>query len=1032
MENSPLAALLDIFQVVLGIGMTLIYFSQNWSKFQDAPETVLLSNIQIVIGYFFTLDYCTRLYAADSRWTFFISSVSLIDLGTIVPQWLELLLGDNSGFKGQANALKTLRSLRFLRAFRLLSLTKTAKGRQTGFLFLTVMSIIFCSAGIIQALEKCSYDGQKKCQTLEIYNACYFVVITIATLGFGDIAPKSDNGKVAVIVLICITGVLLPLQISRLSDILNRETEYDKSFALDKAQHPHILICGDVNAGALDFFLRQFLHPDNFNWKDKVVILCPGLPSHNLRRILLTPDYEQRVMYLQGSAMLATDLKRAAAANARMCFVMLDKFSPDGDRNDTASNLLTISLRHHTEDVPVFVQVLKTDNIRHVLMSGASNILCIDELKMGILAKACVVPGYCALISNIIFTLRPQLSRSNLWASEFLEGCATVLCKARLPAYLDGSLTFAMLARILYKEFNMVLIATGGRQHYDVRLFPSRMVVRTFHKLFLLTTNPEDANKVDELSLSTLQKFEEFIPNFAKIVEMWNANSIALQIRKRIRSRTSVMSMVASSLISMNSSRMVTADLAKDDTKQRRHTGIITRVTPTDIHDDLLASDDVPPDNDKTALPSARLPTLHQLPQVPDSKGSASSKLPINSPPVRAADQLLQKLQSQASLVAKQPQPLPPLQSSESLPTDPTSEALEEKEEEKAPPVSRRQSSTNGFAHFVDKTVPSNLAGHVVLFGMSNKLHDFVAPLRHKHPTPPDFESSITAMADAPIVIVSLIPMTEKQYASIAMFDNIYYIHGSPLHDYILHEAQIFKAKSIVIMTTCMRTSTQHHDSEEATNVDVIDQNMIDTDAITLHRFVTEACESTIPVGDPRPSVVVVMSRPSSMRFLKDDLLRAEHEPVAKVLKVLTKRVLSRADDPLDNICHPLYAAGPCIFLSTSSFDMFVVFVGKVFILNSLDAVLGSCDRYGSTLDLIHLITFGEDDEKGTRVLDQIDIPVMYTDRPFGQFFIDMLEHQDMLCLGLYRARFKRHSYVYLNPTDEVIVRKGDKAFVIR
>ncbi|KAG9414691.1 hypothetical protein AC1031_008096 [Aphanomyces cochlioides] len=482
--------------------------------------------------------------------------------------------------------------------------------------------------------------------------------------------------------------------------------------------------------------------------------------------------------------------------------------------------------------------------------------------------------------------------------------------------------------------------------------------------------------------------------------------------------------MVASSLISMNSSRMATTDLAKDDTKQRRHTGIVTRVTPTDIHDDLLASDDVPSDNDKTSPPSARISTLHQLPQVPDStlKGSAS-KLPINSPPLRA-DQLLQKLQSQPSLVAK-PQPLPPLESESPL-MDPTSEALEEKEEGK-PPVSRRQ-STNAFAHFLDTTVPSDLAGHVVLFGMPNKLHDFVAPLRHKHPTPPDFESSITAMADAPIVIVSLIPMTEKQHASIAMFDKIYYIHGSPLHDYILQEAQIFKAKSIVIMTTCMRTSAQHHDSEEST-ADVIDQNMIDTDAITLHRFVTEACESTIPLGDPRPSVVVVMSRPSSMRFLKDDLLRAEHEPVAKVLKALTKRALSRADDPLDNICHPLYAAGQCIPRAARST---LWCVGKVFILNSLDAVLGSCDRYGSTLDLVHLITFGEDDEKGTRVLDQIDIPVTYTDRPFGQFFVDMLEHQDILCLGLYRARFKRHSYVYLNPTDEVIVRKGDKAFVIR
>ncbi|RQM20150.1 hypothetical protein B5M09_005804 [Aphanomyces astaci] len=367
MDSSKLATIVDVFQVVLGVSVTIIYFYQNWTKFQDVAETPMLRNAQTVIGVFFTFDYLVRLIASESPQTFFLNTMSLVDLATILPQWLEMGISDDSDFKSLANAFKTLRSLRFLRAFRLLVFAKTAKGRQAGILFLTVI--------------------------------------------FGDLAPKSSNGKLAVIGLIFSTGILLPLQISRYSDILSRETEFDKSFKAEKERNPHILICGEVNSGALDFFLRQFLHPNNINWKDKVVILCPGLPSNNLRRILLNSAYEQRVVYLQGSAMLDSDLKRAGAANARLCFVLLNKLSTDGDRNDTASNLLTISLRHHTNDVPLFVQVLKTDNIRHVHMSGASNIICIDELKLGILAKTCVIPGMCAFLCNMLFTFRPFYAR---------------------------------------------------------------------------------------------------------------------------------------------------------------------------------------------------------------------------------------------------------------------------------------------------------------------------------------------------------------------------------------------------------------------------------------------------------------------------------------------------------------------------------------------------------------------------------------------------------------------------------------------
>ncbi len=137
----------------------MVYFYQNWTKFQDVAESHMLRNIQMTIGIFFTFDYVVRLIASESRETFFFNTTSLVDLATILPQWLEMAISEDSEFKNQAKALKTLRGLRFLRAFRLLVFAKTAKGRQAGILFLTVMSIIFCSAGIIQVNLQLHHDA---------------------------------------------------------------------------------------------------------------------------------------------------------------------------------------------------------------------------------------------------------------------------------------------------------------------------------------------------------------------------------------------------------------------------------------------------------------------------------------------------------------------------------------------------------------------------------------------------------------------------------------------------------------------------------------------------------------------------------------------------------------------------------------------------------------------------------------------------------------------------------------------------------
>ncbi|EQC39530.1 hypothetical protein SDRG_02968 [Saprolegnia diclina VS20] len=258
-----------------------------------------------------------------------------------------------------------------------------------------------------------------------------------------------------------------------------------------------------------------------------------------------------------------------------------------------------------------------------------------------------------------------------------------------------------------------------------------------------------------------------------------------------------------------------------------------------------------------------------------------------------------------------------------------------------------------------------------------------------------------------PIVIISNRVLTKKQFAGIQSYEHVYYLRGSPLALPILETARVGRSKRIVILRNCSELANGETETDPN---DVMDQNMIDTDAITLHRFLTEVCAAQRSDDMARPTILIELSRPNSLRFLKDPTLNYHDDDDA--IKMLTKQAIARVDDPLDRICNPLYASG------------------KVFVSNALDALLGTCNKYGSLLELVQLLVLGENNAGG---LDQMDIPVLQNGRPYGACFEELLVHQGILCLGVYRARPEADtSYVVVNPNPGLVLDPADKLFVLR
>lgn len=144
----------------------------------------------------FTLEYLLRLYASKSRIGYFFSFYGFIDLLAIVPSYLGFL------FPG-IQLIKDIRVLRLLRVFRIFKLNRYLKESRflTRALYESRIKIsLFLSAVflIVVVIGATMYfvEGHINEGFSNIPLSMYWAVVTLTTVGYGDIIPVTAIGKI--------------------------------------------------------------------------------------------------------------------------------------------------------------------------------------------------------------------------------------------------------------------------------------------------------------------------------------------------------------------------------------------------------------------------------------------------------------------------------------------------------------------------------------------------------------------------------------------------------------------------------------------------------------------------------------------------------------------------------------------------------------------------------------------------------------------------------------------------------------------
>ncbi len=190
----------------------------------------------------FTVEYIARLYCATHRWSYARSFYGLVDLLSILPMYLSLISGD-------ATYLLMIRILRVLRIFRVLKLANYLSeanvlirallaSRQKIFVFFATVLVMAMIFGSLMYVVEGPVHG-----FTSIPKSIYWCIVTITTVGYGDITPQTTAGQM-VAGFVMLTGYsIIAVTTGILTAELSREiqTHRDHRFceACGKAGHEH-------------------------------------------------------------------------------------------------------------------------------------------------------------------------------------------------------------------------------------------------------------------------------------------------------------------------------------------------------------------------------------------------------------------------------------------------------------------------------------------------------------------------------------------------------------------------------------------------------------------------------------------------------------------------------------------------------------------------------------------------------------------------------------------------------------------------
>ena len=317
------------------------------------------------------------------------------------------------------------------------------------FLFSLFMFLLVALIRVIEMSANHHYDS--------IWDSIYWFAVTIATVGYGDITPRTTGGKLLTIPLIMLGVILMSFLTGTIASILTA-TRIREGRGLQKLNlQNHVVICGynsniERVIGGIVSTARSL--PD--------IVLINTHPETEITN-LIERFSEATIRFVRGDYTAEPTLMRASIVKASSAIILADP-GPDGQaKPDDRTLIAALAIKSVARNVEVCAELLDAANEVHLKRAGVDQIIFSGEFNGFLLSSAVMTPGITQALREIMCTDRGSVIKRAPIPSELVG-------KSFQTAVMDfmehqGSILLGVITE--KKTFNMEDMLKGDKDVND-------------------------------------------------------------------------------------------------------------------------------------------------------------------------------------------------------------------------------------------------------------------------------------------------------------------------------------------------------------------------------------------------------------------------------------------------------------------------------------------------------------------------------------------------------------------------------------
>lgn len=276
-------------------------------------------------------------------------------------------------------------------------------------------------------------------KNLSFFDALWWSVVTVTTVGYGDISPVTPGGRIVGVLLMLLGIGSIGILTATLAGLFVENRLMENRGMKKMREENHFVICGwNFNGADIVSELRS-----DRKGRDRPLVVVASLEEK--------PLDDPNLHFVKGEVNRKY-LERANMKAAKVAILLADDHL-NAEARDARTILNALTIKNLYPKVYICAELIGSENVDHGRMAGADEIIVSGELSTNLLVRGALDHGITRMITELV---------SNRYGDE--------LYKIKVPAYLAGSAFLKVMSKLKEEHDALCL---GLERGEDGKLIPN-------------------------------------------------------------------------------------------------------------------------------------------------------------------------------------------------------------------------------------------------------------------------------------------------------------------------------------------------------------------------------------------------------------------------------------------------------------------------------------------------------------------------------------------------------------------------------